>query len=117
MDKFESLYLPQCKNCGAIARPNILMFGDWSWIGDRTSAQEDRFMTWLKSIRADNKKLAIIEIGAGTAIPTIRQEGEHRAKSSNNYKLIRINPRDFSLNEKLGFSLPYGGLEGLEKVL
>lgn len=117
MDKFEALDIPQCKYCGDIARPNILMFGDWSWNGDRTSKQEDRFNIWSKSIRADNKKLAIIEIGAGTAIPTIRQEGEHMAKSFNNCKLIRINPVDFYVNENIGFSIPFGGLEGLEKVL
>jgi len=117
MDKFEALDIPQCKNCGDIARPNILMFGDWSWNGNRTSQQEDRFSTWLKSIRADNKKLAIIEIGAGIAIPTIRQEGEHMAKRFNNYKLIRINPRDFKVSKNIGFSIPFGGLDGLKKIL
>jgi len=117
MKKFEALDIPQCKYCGDIARPNILMFGDWSWNENRTNKQEYRFNTWLKSIRTDNKKLAIIEIGAGTAIPTIRQEGEHLAKRFNNHKLIRINPRDFKVSKKIGFSIPYGGLEGLKKVL
>jgi len=116
MDKFEALDIPQCKNCGDIARPNILMFGDWGWNGDRTTKQEHKFNTWMKSIRADNKKLAIIEIGAGTAIPTIRQEGEHIAKMFKNSKLIRINPRDYKLSGNVGFSIPCG-LEGLKKVL
>jgi len=117
MDKFEALDILHCKNCGDVARPNILMFGDWGWNEDRTSQQENRFAGWLKSIRAANKKLAIIEIGAGTVIPTIRQEGEHIAKSSKNYKLIRINPRDFKVSKNLGFSIPFGGFEGLKKVL
>jgi len=117
IDKFEALDIPQCKNCGDIARPNILMFGDWGWNGNRTSKQEYRFNIWSKSIRANNKKLAIIEIGAGTAIPTIRQQGEHMAKRFSNYKLIRINPRDFKISKKLGFSIPFGGLEGIKKVL
>ena len=30
--------LPRCPRCGAMARPNILMFGDWSWVEDRTEA-------------------------------------------------------------------------------
>ena len=30
-------HIPTCIHCGATARPNILMFGDWSWIADRTS--------------------------------------------------------------------------------
>jgi len=117
MDKFEALDIPQCKQCGDIARPNILMFGDWSWNENRTNKQENRFNTWLKSMRAGNKNLAIIEIGAGTAIPTIRQEGEHIAKRFSNYKFIRINPRDFEVSDNIGYSIPFGGLEGLEKVL
>jgi len=117
MDKFEALDIPQCKRCGAIARPSILMFGDWSWNADRTRKQEYRYNTWLKSIRIDNKKLAIIEVGAGTAIPTVRQEGEHMAKKFKKHKLIRINPRDFQVSKNIGFSIPYGGLEGLKIIL
>jgi len=41
MDKFEALTIPHCKYCNAVARPNILMFGDWGWVGDRTTEQED----------------------------------------------------------------------------
>jgi hypothetical protein len=31
---------PRCPHCGDIARPNILMFGDWGWIARRTEVQE-----------------------------------------------------------------------------
>ncbi|HTP66396.1 MAG TPA: Sir2 family NAD-dependent protein deacetylase, partial [Geobacteraceae bacterium] len=31
-----ALRIPVCVRCGATARPNILMFGDWSWISDAT---------------------------------------------------------------------------------
>ena len=117
VDKFQALNFPQCKHCDSIARPNILMFGDWSWQGERSDAQEDRFYEWMKSIKETNKKLAIIEIGAGTAIPTIRNSGERFAKKNKNMKLIRINPRDFHINQYLGFSIPFGGLEGISKVL
>ena len=62
--------------------------------------------------------LAIIEIGAGTAIPTIRNKGKVMANTYENIKLIRINPRDFKVyNEDNEFSIPFGGLEGLKKVL
>ncbi len=30
--------LPECPNCGALARPNILMFGDGDWDDSRTDA-------------------------------------------------------------------------------
>jgi len=117
MDKFEAIDIPQCKYCKDIARPNILMFGDWSWNSSRTSKQEDRFNRWIKSVRKAEKKLAIIEIGAGTAIPTIRQEGNHLSRLSNTIKLIRINPRDYDVNKKNTYSIPFGGLEGLRKIL
>jgi len=56
-------------------------------------------------------------LGAGKAIPTIRNYGEKFAKKSKNFKLIRINPRDFYVSQYIGYSIPYGGLDGLRKVL
>jgi NAD-dependent SIR2 family protein deacetylase len=40
--------LPRCPHCRGIARPNILMFGDWEWNSRRTDAQEGRFERWLR---------------------------------------------------------------------
>jgi NAD-dependent SIR2 family protein deacetylase len=34
--------VPRCPGCGAVARPNILMFSDWSWVPDRSAAQQER---------------------------------------------------------------------------
>jgi len=42
--------LPRCRTCGGLARPNVLMFGDWDWIPDRTQRQNDRFNRWLSSL-------------------------------------------------------------------
>ncbi len=117
MEKFEALTIPKCKNCGGIARPNILMFGDWHWNARRSEEQNHHFNVWLQSITEAHKKLAIIEIGAGTAVPTVRITGENIAKAYDNAKLIRINPRDYEIDRKLGFSIPYGGLEGLKQNL
>jgi len=117
MDKFEALTIPQCKFCEAVARPNILMFGDWSWNGSRSDEQEDRFYTWMQTIKKEKKQLAIIEIGAGTAIPTIRNSGERFAKNNKNMKLIRINPRDFYISKYVGWGIPSGAVEGLKKLL
>ena len=36
-------HIPGCPYCLGVARPNILMFGDWSWLADRTRGQEMRF--------------------------------------------------------------------------
>jgi len=83
--------LPPCPSCGEVARPNILMFGDWAWIPDRSTAQEDRFESWLD--RAGTAGLVIIEIGAGSAVPTVRMLSE-RTAASTGATLIRINPRE-----------------------
>ncbi len=88
--------LPRCQHCNMIARPNILMFGDWSWIDDRTAAQGNRLGTWLQQIRHDGLKLAIIEIGAGEMVATVRSTSERIAQTSGG-TLIRINPRDYNV--------------------
>ena len=36
--------LPRCPACGALARPNILMFGDGAWNPQRTATQEKRLL-------------------------------------------------------------------------
>ena len=83
--------LPECPDCGAIARPNVLMFGDWHWIPQRTAEQERRFSEWLA--RAAGPKLVIVEMGAGSAVPTVRMTSE-RVASRSGATLIRINPRE-----------------------
>ena len=117
MDKFKAKNIPLCKHCEAVARPNIMMFGDWGFNGNRTMEQENRFAAWYGALKKAGKKLVIIEIGAGTAIPTIRDKGEYIAKKYRNATLIRINPREYTIKPKLGFSIPFGGLDGLKKVL
>lgn len=47
-----------------VARPNILMFGDWKWVPKRTEAQESAKRDFLGSLKRDTK-LVIVEIGAG----------------------------------------------------
>ncbi len=83
--------LPECRRCGALARPNVLMFGDWHWIPERTAEQERRFSDWLDG--AAGPRLAVIELGAGSAVPTVRMTSE-RVASRCGATLIRINPRE-----------------------
>ena len=115
MQKFEASNIPLCPKCGKVARPNILMFGDWHWNGKRASKQEYRYMKFRKENR--DKRIVIIEIGAGLTIPTVRLESENIAKHYKNATLIRINPEDAELNVNLGVSISLGGLEGIKKVL
>ncbi len=84
---------PICEQCGAIARPNILMFSDWSWVSHRTGKQDIRLTSWFDSLKRNQRKMIIIEVGAGTAVPTVRHLSESIA-SQFSAKLIRINPQD-----------------------
>ncbi|CAM2192070.1 protein acetyllysine N-acetyltransferase [Paraburkholderia kururiensis] len=97
--------MPRCPHCGGLARPNILMFGDWQWVENHTVGQERRLAAWLESV----ERPLVIELGAGRAIPTVRQFSErHRSR------IIRINPRDYTLSSGTGVGIPNGALQGLQ---
>lgn len=103
---------PHCISCGAPARPNVLMFGDFSWISRRTEIQNNQFQQFLEEI--GDSPLVIIEMGAGTAIPTIRSLGERLGRRTGS-TLIRINPRESEASAGV-FSLSVGALEGLRGI-
>lgn len=98
--------LPRCEDCQRLARPNILMLGDWNWVPDRTEQQVARYEQWLANCP---KPMVALEFGAGTAIPTVRYEA---AKIEAN--LIRVNPRESECRQGLSFAC--GALEFLESV-
>ena len=83
--------LPSCPGCGAVARPNVLMFGDWSWIANRSHAQEGFFESWNHTTRSSRR--VVVELGAGTAVPTVRYTSENAARQPQT-TLIRINVRE-----------------------
>jgi NAD-dependent SIR2 family protein deacetylase len=80
--------LPRCPACSGIARPNVLMFGDSGWIQDRTAEQEQRFLKWIRGI--GDARLVVVELGAGTAIPSVRMTSERWARR-NSGTLVRVN--------------------------
>ncbi len=83
--------LPECPRCGGLARPNILMFGDWEWDSTRTDAQLLLFSAWLESL--EEARVVVVECGAGQAIPTVRAACEKFAREHRGL-LIRINLRE-----------------------
>jgi len=85
--------LPQCPECGEMARPNILMFFDWDWVRDVRTEQEGRFRAWVEMLEATEARVAIVEIGAGTNLVAVRMESERLAGQLTS-QLIRINPRE-----------------------
>jgi len=102
---------PSCPHCGGLARPNILMFGDGAWIADRSRAQELRQERWLQSVR----RPVVIEIGAGTAIPSVRWFTE-RIIHEFGGRLIRINPTESRVPTLHDIGLAVGALQGLSAI-
>lgn len=99
---------PHCQWCGSIARPNILMFGDTGWLDHRFREREAHLQQWLAKV----KRLVIIELGAGTSIPSVRHFGEFQEGF-----LIRINPREAELPKgRRGLSLELPALRALELI-
>jgi NAD-dependent SIR2 family protein deacetylase len=99
--------LPHCPRCGRLARPNILMFGDWGWVERRTAQQQARLDTWRRGVN----KLVVIELGAGSHIPTVRWFGETLG-----VPLIRINPTEAEVGGALGVSLESSALAALTAI-
>ncbi|NOY14292.1 MAG: NAD-dependent deacetylase [Deltaproteobacteria bacterium] len=103
---------PECPRCGRVARPNILMFGDYSWLHQRTAAQEDSFDGFLE--QNHNGQTVVIEMGAGSAIPTIRHLSE-RLGQQPQVKVLRINPREAQIGAP-HLSFAGGAVVTLEKI-
>jgi len=106
--------LPKCNNCKELARPNILMFGDWNWNSERTNNQHTKFDFWLENLKKNNAKLVVIELGAGISIPSVRMKSKVMIKDYN-ATLIRINPREADVPENQ-ISIAKGSLEGMEEI-
>lgn len=96
--------LPACPHCGGLARPNILMFGDAGWLEFRERIQNAALRQWLRRV----ERPLVIELGAGTSIPTVRMIGQQV-----DGPMIRINPRESQVPRKTDISLALAALEGL----
>lgn len=97
--------LPRCPSCHGLARPNILMFDDFDWINQRTIQQRLKLEQWLKLYQHP----VVIEIDAGTAIPTVRNFSERFA-----HALIRINLREPEIFNQNGIAIKASALESLK---
>jgi NAD-dependent SIR2 family protein deacetylase len=100
--------IPRCPNCGAVLRPNVLMFNDYQWIDTRIKTQLANLHDWLKTLQ----RPVIIELGAGNSVPTVRQFTA-RVSNQKQAALIRINPREFEVPSRASIGVPMGALSGL----
>lgn len=100
-------HVPKCEDCGALLRPNILMFNDYYWLTQRHNQQK----RLLRNFLSQHYRPVVIEMGAGTTIPTVRDFGERYAPS-----FIRINPREYDLPVSGGVALAMGAKDGIEQI-
>ena len=107
-----ALHLPGCRSCRRVARPNILMFGDGAWLPGRSSAQARRFEAFLEEHGEEG--LAVLEIGAGTAVATIRWITERLGRTPGT-TVIRVNPREADIRAP-HLAIPGGALESLQGI-
>ena len=101
--------LPRCPRCDSVARPRILMFGDARYVEGSGQRGDEAFAKWLKALGDDS--LAVLEMGAGTGLPTIRRMGEVLARRHHG-TLVRINPREAHV-ERGHVGIGLGALEAL----
>lgn len=111
-ETMRALRIPRCGRCGGVARPNILMFGDDSWLSVRTDAQEDGFEAFLGE--NGGRPTAVVEMGAGTAISTMRAMSE-RLGRRRGVTVVRINPREPWIDSP-HIAIPDGALSTLAAI-
>ena len=104
--------VPRCPECDRVARPNILMFGDYAWLSNRSAVQEDNFDLFLQL--NSQKQMVVIEMGAGSAIPTIRHLSEQLGQRQQ-ANVLRINPREPQIRAP-HFSFSGGAVEILSQI-
>ena len=103
--------LPTCPRCDGHLRPNILMFGDDRWLAQRARRQIATLRSWLAKVR----RPVVIELGAGTHIPSVRYFG-NEVVHDHGGRLIRINPREAGVPSAQDVGIEAGALPGLKAI-
>lgn len=103
--------LPTCRLCGGLLRPNILMFGDGGWLERRAEQQRAALDSWLSKVT----RPVVIELGAGTHIPSVRYFG-NEVVHLHGGRLIRINPREADVPTRWDVGIKVGALAGLRAI-
>lgn len=104
-----------CPDCEQAMRPNVMLFGDHYWNPFFSKEQGVENLYRLRDLEQMHHQFVVIEIGAGTAIPTVRREGEKLAQK---YKttLIRINPYQAESTAEQQILLPYSAKDAIGQI-
>lgn len=94
------------------------MFSDWGVNMGRNERGRSAFDAWRDALPLD-AAVAVIEVGAGTAVPSIRQIATQFAQEFQGATLIRINLEAPDTPAELGsrgIGLPLGALDALTRL-
>ena len=91
---------PACVHCGGPARPAVLLFGDDRNAVIDTQPLAEYAEVWRPRVRgalaaARETRLVVLEVGAGTAVPSVRNEVESYLEphaTRRQCTVVRINP-------------------------
>ena len=106
---------PSCIACSGLARPNIVMFGDWNWVNERNQTQRRREAKWLDEVVNGLGNVVVVEIGAGTSIPSVRHFS-HRISREFGARIIRINPREPQVPSSKDVGIAAGATTALQGI-
>ena len=106
---------PSCIACSGLARPNIVMFGDWNWVDQRNQLQRRWEKRWLEIAINNLANIVVVEVGAGTAIPSVRHFS-HRMSHELDARIVRINPRESLVPSTKDVGIALGALEALRGI-
>lgn len=108
----ENGIFPTCPNSKIMARPNVYMFRDDTYIDTRSKEQGRRFQAFLE--RNKGKNILVFEIGSGPHVQTIRVK-TRMLRTEYGAKIIRINPKDYNIKAP-NIGISKGALEALTEI-
>jgi NAD-dependent SIR2 family protein deacetylase len=88
--------LPECPRCHALARPNVLLYGDYGWNSRPLYQQETRLRGWLEEVASDPRaRLVVLECAeAAEAGPSLRLLTE-QLRTQRRARVIRISTEEW----------------------
>lgn len=104
--------LPKCPVCGRLARPNVYIFKDKTFVRKRVDNQKQNYDYFIE--RNDGKKFLVLEIGAGNTVKTIRHHTKRLVRNQEAW-VIRINLLD-AVIESPHLGIADTALQSLKKI-
>ena len=100
--------MPELRRSGSTQHPDV---GDGDWVDRRECQQSLQLDAWLQSCR----RPVVIELGAGTAIASVRVFSQQVIRHANG-RLVRIIPREADVPSTRDVVLATGALTGLRLI-